>query len=57
MIEGADHGLSDPRLQQAYTTVLVHWLSEMLIGARGHWKADGDARPAASVQEARKPAR
>jgi len=57
MIEGADHGLSDPRWQQAYTTVLVNWLNEMLIGARGHWKPDGDPRLGALAQEVRKPAR
>jgi len=57
MIEGADHGLSDPRWQQAYTTVLVTWLGEMLTGARGPWKPDGDSPPAAPTQEARKPAR
>jgi pimeloyl-ACP methyl ester carboxylesterase len=55
MIEGADHGLSNPRWQQAYTTVLVNWLSEMLSGARGHWKPDGDTRLAPLRPEARKP--
>ena len=54
MIEGADHGLSDPRWQQAYTTVLVHWLSEMLKGARGHWKGEADVRRAALAREAPK---
>jgi uncharacterized protein len=33
-IEGADHGLTEDRHQKAYTTVLVHWASEMLSGAR-----------------------
>jgi dienelactone hydrolase len=43
-IRGADHSLSDPRWQQAYTTLLVNWFSEMLGGARGHWDGDGAGR-------------
>jgi uncharacterized protein len=35
VIEGADHGLSKPFWQQAYTTVLVNWATEMVLGARG----------------------
>jgi hypothetical protein len=34
LIQGADHGLSDPSCQQAYTSLLVTWLTEMLKGAR-----------------------
>jgi dienelactone hydrolase len=49
VIEGADHGLSDARWQQAYTTLLVNWLSEMVSGARGDWEAGADQRvPAVS---------
>jgi uncharacterized protein len=33
VIEGADHGLSKPASQQAYTDLLVSWLAEMLFGA------------------------
>ena len=33
MIEGADHGLSEATSQQAYTDLLVSWLTEMLFGA------------------------
>ncbi|HEY1328416.1 MAG TPA: alpha/beta fold hydrolase [Casimicrobiaceae bacterium] len=44
VIKGADHSLSDPRWQQAYTTLLVNWFSEMLGGARGHWEAQPDGR-------------
>ena len=44
VIEGADHGLSDMRWQQAYTTLLVNWLSEMVSGARGDWEAGADQR-------------
>jgi pimeloyl-ACP methyl ester carboxylesterase len=46
VIHGADHGLSDSRWQAAYTSLLVGWLKEMLVGARGHWEPDGDPRPA-----------
>lgn len=34
VIRGADHGLSDDRAQQAYTSILVNWASEMVLGAR-----------------------
>jgi uncharacterized protein len=33
VIEGADHGLSAAPCQQAYTSLLVNWLAEMLFGA------------------------
>lgn len=33
-LPGADHGLSAPRDQQAYTQVLVGWLEEMVFGGR-----------------------
>lgn len=37
IIDGADHGLSSERCQQAYTTILNNWISEMIIGDRiGH---------------------
>jgi alpha-beta hydrolase superfamily lysophospholipase len=39
LIERADHGLSDEISQRAYTSVLVTWLMEMVVGAR-----DGTAR-------------
>lgn len=43
VIDGADHGLTDERLQQAYTTVLVNWAGEMLAGARkGAPPVDGE---------------
>ena len=35
MISGADHGLSDPAAQRAYTALLVSWMTEMVQGARG----------------------
>src|SRR5215207_3482256 len=34
VIEAADHGLSEERSQQAYTSLLVNWATEMVLGAR-----------------------
>ena len=34
VIAGADHALSDDVSQRAYSTLLVTWLSEMVLGAR-----------------------
>jgi hypothetical protein len=34
VIQHADHGLSAETAQRAYTTVLTHWLREMVAGAR-----------------------
>ena len=34
IMAGADHGLSDDRHQQAYTRILIDWVSEMVAGAR-----------------------
>jgi hypothetical protein len=34
VIEGADHGSSEERWQQAYTSILVNWAREMVLGAR-----------------------
>jgi uncharacterized protein len=34
IIEGADHGISKEEWQQAYTSILVNWATEMVIGAR-----------------------
>lgn len=31
---GADHGLTDPAQQRAYTALLLQWLGEMLLAAR-----------------------
>jgi len=35
VIEGADHGLSQAIWQESYTTILVKWATEMMLGARG----------------------
>jgi dienelactone hydrolase len=34
VIGGADHGLSEKPWQQAYTSLLVNWATEMVLGAR-----------------------
>jgi len=34
IIDGADHALSDQLSQQAYTSILVSWVTEMVVGAR-----------------------
>ena len=36
LIEDADHGLSTETGQRAYTTLLLNWLTEMVVGARTH---------------------
>jgi pimeloyl-ACP methyl ester carboxylesterase len=49
-IEGADHGLTSEACQRAYTTLLVNWLSEMLVGARS--SRDALPRPTAPAPAA-----
>ena len=34
VIDGADHGLTDPACRQAYTSLLVNWITEMVAGKR-----------------------
>jgi dienelactone hydrolase len=34
VIDNADHGLTDPACCEAYTALLVNWLTEMVAGAR-----------------------
>ncbi len=34
ILDGADHALSDKASQQAYTSILVNWVTEMVMGAR-----------------------
>jgi pimeloyl-ACP methyl ester carboxylesterase len=49
VIEGADHGLTEDWAQRTYTSVLVNWLTEMVLDAR-----EGTAQqktPALSVKE------
>lgn len=35
MIAGADHALTEPEWQQTYTDLLVNWINEMVLSARG----------------------
>src|SRR5690606_35327794 len=41
VIDNADHALTDKAAQQAYTSILVSWITEMVVGARvggrGQW--------------------
>lgn len=34
VIDHADHALTDKTAQQAYTSILVNWITEMVVGAR-----------------------
>src|SRR3954463_6675532 len=53
VIEGADHGLSEEPWQQAYTTLLVNWATEMVLGAReGGAGPETPARASAFVPKA-----
>lgn len=52
MISGADHGLSEKPWQQTYTSLLVNWMTEMVLGARaGKTGAAALTPQAASAQE------
>ena len=52
VISGADHGLTQPACQRAYTELLVNWLTEMIFGARAsNGTAQGSARIGASTPE------
>ena len=43
VIDNADHGLTDKTAQEAYTSILVGWITEMVVGAcvgrRQRWTA------------------
>jgi pimeloyl-ACP methyl ester carboxylesterase len=52
VIEGADHGLSEKTWQQAYTSLLVNWATEMVLGAR-----ESGSAPAAHTQVRPSPSR
>lgn len=49
VIDGADHALTDPACRQAYTTLLVNWITEMVAGKRA-----GDAASQKRLQEVMK---
>jgi len=34
IVDGADHGLTEKEAQQAYTSILQNWITEMVVGAR-----------------------
>jgi len=34
VIKGADHGLTEEACRRSYTTLLINWLTEMVVGAR-----------------------
>ena len=50
VIAGADHGLSEKPWQQAYTSLLVNWATEMVLGAR-----DGGGAPGAHARQGSSP--
>jgi pimeloyl-ACP methyl ester carboxylesterase len=50
IVDGADHALSSDAAQQAYTNILVGWVTEMVIGARV-----GNAPKGATTPGPRKP--
>lgn len=54
VIEGADHGLSEEPSQQAYTSLLLNWAREMVLGAR---EGSGTAAAAAHTHLAPAPQR
>jgi len=47
MITGADHALSEKEWQQTYTSLLVNWMSEMVLGARAGKTGSAAATPQA----------
>lgn len=53
LIAGADHALSEPAWRQAYTSLLVDWIGEVLLNARaGHAGAAAEAPLATSDEQA-----
>jgi uncharacterized protein len=64
VIEGADHGLSEEAWQRAYTSLLVGWVTEMVLGAREGAGGAPEMRPGEAIEpgedvldEATRPAR
>lgn len=52
MISGADHALSAREWQQTYTALLVNWMTEMVLSARGGKTGLAAASPQVSAQRA-----
>lgn len=50
VIEGADHGLSEPRHQQEYTRLLAQWATEMVLSMRAEGAASPGGPPSAIVE-------
>lgn len=42
VLAGADHGLSEERWQRGYSRLLIDWMTEMVLGARGPDEHDRD---------------
>ncbi|MCA6112728.1 alpha/beta hydrolase family protein [Bradyrhizobium cenepequi] len=45
VISGADHALSQPEHQHAYTSLLMNWTTEMVLGSRGAGQSRAQASP------------
>lgn len=45
IIDGADHALSTKTCQQAYTSILISWVTEMVVGARMGGPEPGEVKP------------
>jgi len=46
VIGGADHALSQPEHQHAYTSLLMNWTTEMVLGSRGAGRSRSATSPA-----------
>ncbi|HSW19648.1 MAG TPA: alpha/beta fold hydrolase [Ramlibacter sp.] len=57
MISGADHALSEKEWQQTYTSLLVNWMSEMVLSARGGKTGTASEAPAADAAPTQAPPR
>lgn len=44
LMDGADHSLQDIVQQRAYSSILVNWATEMIIGSRQGAEAVADTR-------------
>jgi len=56
LIEHADHGLSDPKSQLAYTSLLAKWMTEMMLGARvGEHSPEPEVAAPVSQEAAERP--
>lgn len=44
-IGGADHALSEAKHQQAYTSLLIKWMTEMVLGSRGAGQSRATSSP------------